>query len=186
MALSSPSDSQTVLCVDLDGTLIRDDVSIKSLGLLLQSNPFWIFCVLFWLIRGSAHMRRQIALRVVLDPSTLSYRDDVLEFIREEKNRGRKIVLATASDQKYADQVAQHVGLFDEAVGSEGGISLSSGFKRAALEERYGRYSYVGNSSDDLEVWIGASEIYAVCVSKTILRKLQSVKTPIKIFFNTK
>lgn len=174
--------SASVLCVDLDGTLIRDDASIKSFVQLLLRNPFRIFSALLWLRRGRVHLKRQIAQRVRLDPATFVYREDVIAFLREEKARGRKIVLATASDQIYADLIAGHVGLFDEALGSDGQTNLSRHRKRAALEKRYGTFSYMGNSRDDLAVWNGADEAYAVGVPAAVLRELHSFKTPTRIF----
>jgi len=174
--------SQPVLCVDLDGTLIRDDASVKSIFLLLAKNPLRIFSALLWLRRGRVHLKRKIALRIALDPLAFSYREDVLAFLREEKARGRKLVLATASDQIYADSIANHLGLFSEALGSDGATNLSGSRKRAALEKRYGVFSYMGNSRDDLAVWQGAEEAFAVGVPPHVLRKLRQFKNPARVF----
>ncbi len=171
-----------VLCVDLDGTLIRDDASVKSFFLLLAKNPLRIFSALFWLRLGRVHLKRQIALRVVLEPTALSYREEVLAFLREEKARGRKIILATASDQIYADTIAHHLGIFSEALGSDGVTNLSGPRKRAALEKRYGVFSYMGNSRDDLAVWRGAEEAFAVGVPPHVLQKLREFKNPTRVF----
>jgi len=170
------------LCVDLDGTLIRGDASVKSFVFFLAKNPFGIFSALLWLRRGRVHLKREIALRVALDPAAFSYREDVLAFLKEEKARGRKLVLATASDQIYADVIARHLGIFSEALGSDGTTNLSASRKRAALENRYGVFSYMGNSRDDLAVWQGAEEAFAVGVPPQVLRKLREFKTPSRVF----
>ncbi len=172
-----------VLCVDLDGTLIDGDISVQTFFALLRGNPLRIFAAVGWFLRGGkAKMKREIAHRVVLDPSTLVYRPEVMAFLREERSRGRKLVLATASDQVYADVIARHVGIFDETLGSDGLTSLSSHRKRDALRERYGRYSYMGNSSADLEVWREAEEAIAVATPAAVLRKLETFKRPTRIF----
>ena len=168
--------------MDLDGTLIRDDASVKSFILLLARNPLRVFSALVWLARGRVHLKREIARRVYLDPTTLSYREDVMDFLHEQKKSGRRIVLATASDQIYADAIVKHLGLFDEALGSDGLTNLSRHRKRAALEARYGKFSYMGNSRDDLAVWSGAEEAYAVGVPEKVLTALRKFKTPVRIF----
>jgi len=173
---------QPVLCVDLDGTLIRDDASVKSFLHLLRRNPLRIFSALLWLRRGRVHLKRQIALRIPLDPAAFSYREDVLAFLKEEKARGRKLVLATASDQIYADAISSHLGIFSEAIGSDGVTNLSSHRKRAALEARFGAFSYMGNSRDDLAVWSGAEEAFAVGVPPRVLKRLQEFKNPARVF----
>jgi len=172
----------TVLCVDLDGTLIRDDASVKSFFMLLAKNPLRIFSAILWLRRGRVHLKREIARRIAINPAAFSYREDVLLFLREEKTRGRTLVLATASDQIYADVIANHVGIFDAALGSDGVTNLSGPRKRAALAARYGAFSYMGNSRDDLAVWQGAEEAFAVGVPPKILQKLRQFKNPIRVF----
>lgn len=174
--------SLPVLCVDLDGTLIRDDASVKSFLHLLGKNPLRIFSALLWLRRGRVHLKREIARRIPLDPAAFSYREDVLVFLREEKARDRTLVLATASDQIYADAIANHLGIFSEVLGSDGVINLSGKRKRAALQARFGLFSYMGNSRDDLAVWRGAEEAIAVATPPSVLRELRKFKNPTRVF----
>ncbi|MFZ4681623.1 MAG: haloacid dehalogenase-like hydrolase, partial [Terrimicrobiaceae bacterium] len=158
-----------VLCVDLDGTLIRGDASVKSFVSFLTRNPLRVFPALVWLRRGRVHLKREIARRIPLDPAAFSYREDVLAFLKEEKARGRTLILATASDQIYADAIANHLGIFSEVLGSDGVINLSAHRKRAALKARFGVFSYMGNSRDDLAVWRGAEEAIAVATPPSVL-----------------
>lgn len=171
-----------VLCVDLDGTLIRGDASVKSFVFFLAKNPLRIFTALVWLRRGRVHLKHEIARRIPLDPAALSYREDVLAFLEEEKARGRTLVLATASDQIYADAIANHLGIFSEVLGSDGVTNLSAHRKCAALEARFGVFSYVGNSRDDLTVWRGAEEAFAVATPPSVLRELRKFKNPTRVF----
>lgn len=171
------------LVVDLDGTLIADDISVKTFLHLLRKNPLALIPAVVWYLTGGrARLKREIAHRVPLDPATLQYRPEVMEFLREELQRGRVLVLATASDQIYADIIADHVGIFDQTLGSDGKISLSSHRKRDALHTRFGKYSYMGNSSADLEVWRTAEEAIAVATPEAVLNKLKAFKTPARIF----
>jgi apolipoprotein N-acyltransferase len=148
------------LCVDLDGTLVKTDLLWESLARLLQRNPFALFVVLIWWARGRAFLKRQLARRVTIDPADLPYNEPFLAFLREQKKAGRKLILATASDHELAVPVANHVGLFDEVLGSDGKTNLRGVNKLKALTEKFGErgFAYAGNSATDLVVWRGARE----------------------------
>ena len=53
--------SQVPLVVDLDGTLIRTDLLHESVFALLKLNPFYMFLLPLWLLKGKAYMKGQIA-----------------------------------------------------------------------------------------------------------------------------
>ena len=68
------TDPKTVpLCVDLDGTVIKTDLLWESLVVLLRRNPLYMFAVLFWWLRGRAHLKQQIGARVEIDAALLPY-----------------------------------------------------------------------------------------------------------------
>ncbi len=168
------ADNQNVpLVVDLDGTLIRTDLMWESLSRLLRRNPLAIFQILFWWTRGRALLKQKLAARIRVDPATLPYHDKFLAWLRAEKNSGRKIILATASDLKMAQPVAAHVGLFDEVLASDGKTNLRSENKLRALTEKFGAhgFDYAGNSSADFAVWHGAREAVVVNASARVLRE---------------
>src|ERR1041385_6355053 len=56
---------RTPLCVDLDGTLIATDVLWESLVLLVKWHPRLLLSLPFWFLRGKAHLKQQLARRVV-------------------------------------------------------------------------------------------------------------------------
>jgi apolipoprotein N-acyltransferase len=167
------SENQIPLVVDLDGTLIKTDLLWESLARLLRQNPLWLFPILFWWTRGRALLKRQLAARVKIDPATLPYHEKFLEFLREQKSVGRKIILATASDLQMALPVANHVGLFDEVLASDGKTNLRSENKLKALVAKFGEcgFDYAGNSSADFAVWRGAREAIVVNASKSVLEE---------------
>src|SRR6516164_2335474 len=147
-APDAPRETPVPLCVDLDGTLIQTDLLWESLARLLRRNPLWLFPVVVWWMRGRAFLKRQLARRVSLDPATLPYQPAFLAFLREQKSAGRKLVLVTASDREMALPVANHVGLFDEVLASDGRTNLRGPNKRKALVEKFGErgFDYAGNS----------------------------------------
>src|SRR4029079_7447481 len=107
------------LCVDLDGTLIKSDLLFESFLLLVKKNPFFLFFCVMWLFKGKANFKHQIAKRIEINPAQLPYTTNFLDYLLQEKANGRKIILTTASNQKLAQQVADHLGIFSEVIASD-------------------------------------------------------------------
>jgi len=166
--------------VDLDGTLIKTDLLWESLARLLRRNPFQLLSVLFWWMRGRAFLKQQLVRRVSIDPATLPYHGPFLAFLREQKAAGRRLILATASDRAMALPVANHVGLFDEVLGSDGKTNLRGANKLKILVEKFGEhgFDYAGNSSADFAVWRGAREAIVVNASPAVLRQAAACTRP--------
>src|SRR5581483_1140379 len=93
------------LCVDLDGTLLRTDTMLESLLVLLKSNPLALFQLLPWLARGRPHLKQEIAKRSALDTATLPINTEVLAFLQQEHQSGRRLILVSGTDQKWARAV---------------------------------------------------------------------------------
>lgn len=173
------------LCVDLDGTLIKTDLLWESLLVLLKQNPLLALLLPWWLFKGKAHLKHEIARRVTLDVSTLPYDQELVEFLSNERRAGRELMLATASHTSYAQAVATHLGLFDERVfGSDRSVNLKGARKVALLVERYGarRFAYAGNSTADFPVWAEASEAIVVNASAAVVSRARTLTTVSRVF----
>ncbi len=164
------------LVVDLDGTLIRTDLLVESASQFLIQNPLAFFKPLLWLLRGKTVLKTELAQRVRLDASALPYNTDVLDWLRAEKQSGRRLVLATASHRVLADQVAQHLQLFDEVLATEGDTNLKSTAKAQALVDRFGvaGFDYVGNDWPDMQVWAKAHTAHVVDAPAALLSRAQA------------
>ncbi|MFH1061097.1 MAG: haloacid dehalogenase-like hydrolase [Pseudomonadota bacterium] len=158
------------LCVDLDGTLVLKDTTGISFGLLLRQSRWHYLSVLAWLLRGRAHAKQEIARRVDLDPARLPYNQPFLAFLRQERAQGRRLVLATGSDRSIAAKVAQHLGIFDQVLASDGVTNLTAERKAQALVERFGPggFDYAGDHRKDLPVWRQARLAILVNASRQI------------------
>ena len=165
------------LVVDLDGTLIASDLLIESIVRLLRDQPLAFLALPGWLLRGRAHLKGEVARRVELDPTLLPYRAGLLEYVRAEHDRGRKVILATASDERLAQPVAAHLGCFDKVLASDGKSNLSGERKRARLVEQLGErgFDYIGNESRDLPVWSSARKAIVVSTNPRLLRAVARV-----------
>ena len=149
------------IAVDLDGTLVNSDMLLENLFLFLRLYPWRVFHLLLWLFKGKAYLKRRLADVVLPDVSALPYNQALLAWLKTRQGEGRRLMLATASDQRIAERVAAHVGLFDEVLGTRE-VNLTSGAKRDALVGSHGEkgYEYVGNAMADLPVWASASRIH--------------------------
>jgi len=127
----SPAGPLPALVVDLDGTLIKTDLLLESVCRLLRQEPLALLALPFWLLKGRAHAKREIAQRVQIDPALLPYRTALLDYLHMEREKGRQIVLATASDERFAKEIADYLKLFDVVMASDGIINLAGKRKRA-------------------------------------------------------
>jgi 4-hydroxybenzoate polyprenyltransferase/phosphoserine phosphatase len=162
--MTQPDSESVPLVVDLDGTLLRTDLLHESTLKLLRGGPHLVLALPFWLASGKAQLKHRIAERVSIDVASLPYDAAVLDWIREQRKAGRKVVLCTASDAKFAEEVAAHLDVFDDVLASDGTSNLSSHRKAAALVSKYGErgFDYAGNSQADLPVWARARRAVVV------------------------
>lgn len=162
-ALPTPA-AEPPLCVDLDGTLVAGDTLHLSLALLARSRPW----VLPWLpvvvCRGRAAFKRYVSDRTPLEPGALPYRAEVVQFLREERGAGRRILLATAADARIAVAVSEHLGLFDGIIASDGRHNAKGLGKVQAIREHLAgsEFDYMGDSLVDLPVFQAARRSYLV------------------------
>ena len=164
--------SKPPLVIDLDGTLLRTDLLHESALSLVGDTPWLVWRLPLWLAEGKAQLKRRIAERVDIDIATLPYDAELLAWIRAERATGRRIVLCSASDAKFVRKVADHLGLFDEVMASDGVTNLSSHRKAEALVRRFGEhgFDYAGNSHADVPVWRQARQAVPVAASASVRR----------------
>lgn len=161
------------LYIDLDGTLITTDLLHESLLQLVRASPLSLFMLPAWLARGKATLKHEVAQRVEIDVTTLPYREEVLRLVREARDAGRRVVLATASDMKFARQIAHHLGLFDDVIASNGVDNLRGEGKLAAIQRDAGGrpFAYAGDHHVDLPIWQSAHAAVVVSGSSRLSRR---------------
>ncbi len=171
-----PADSLP-LVVDLDGTLVKTDLLIESFFILMKQNPLYILVIPFWLLKGRAFLKRQISERVNFDVSVLPYNEELLDHLKVQRTQGRRLVLATATDERIAQQVADHLQLFDTVLASNGTTNLSGRSKRDRLVNEFGikSFDYAGNDRRDLAVWSSARKAIIVNSKRSLSRTVAQV-----------
>src|SRR5262249_33712145 len=108
----------SVLFVDLDGSLVTSDLSMESLFRGVRIQPAILLKAPFWLLQGRAFAKAKL-LEVAPPPTSgWSYRDDVVELLRQLKSEGCHLVLATATNRAIAERIADDLNLFDAVLAS--------------------------------------------------------------------
>ena len=144
------------LYVDVDGTLVKSNLLVESALRLFKRSPLSLLSMLRWLLFGGrATLKHEIAKRVDLDASKWPYRDEIVEMCHEARDAGRRVVLATGADLKYADAVAKHLGVFDAIMGTTAECNLTGQRKLAAILGDCGdrAFVYAGDELQDLHIW---------------------------------
>lgn len=170
------------LVVDLDGTLVRSDLLHESAVRAVVRAPRAALSAVPALIRNDrAALKRRLALAAPIEAETLPLREEVVALLREEKARGRRLVLATAADELLARPVAERVGLFDEVLASDGRKNLGGEAKRAELVSRFGEkgFDYVADRRADLPVFRSARTSVLVGPAVRLRAEVEGAGTPV-------
>ncbi len=172
------------LCVDLDGTLIRTDLFVESIFALIKRNILFVFLLPLWLLKGKAYLKHEIATRVDIDAGLLPYHGEFLDYLKKERTNGRRLILATASNEKFAKAVALNLGIFHDVLASNNTVNLSGKHKLERLQELFGDggFVYAGNAMVDLSLWDKADEALLVNPERGVEESTKRKSTITQVF----
>jgi phosphoserine phosphatase len=167
------------LIVDLDHTLINTDLLYESSIGVLKQQPWLIFIYPFWFFKGKGYLKTQLVKRFKIDVAKLPYIQKTIDYINTRKQQGCNVILATASHQDYALEVAKHLQLFDDVMASDIGFNLSSHNKADKLIQRFGYqgFDYMGDHMRDMPVWEASNLAILVNVNNKIINNTKHLKT---------
>lgn len=184
------SDPSLPWTVDMDGTLIREDVTELAFAKSIRNPLLWHVCIygtILWATQGLPHFQRHLESKIVHNPKELSYNSELMDLISQFRDlpNAANVVLATASHIDSAIPVATHTsGLFDDIIGSDptkGLLDLRAKEKARVLTERFPEgFLYAGNSDDDLDVWEceTCKAMLLVNCSPEVLEKARYIQKP--------
>ena len=184
-----------IIVSDLDGTLLKTDMLYESFISDLSHNPLVLFLCIYWfLIGGKSLLKSKLAHKLIdnpkykFDPQILPYNHEVLDYLKAEKDKGAKIVLATATHELIAQKIADELKIFDDVLATTDQNNLKGVNKASLLNERYGKnnYLYIGNAREDLEIWKNAKGALCVDLTSTIEKQLKQNNINIQQKFNTR
>jgi 4-hydroxybenzoate polyprenyltransferase len=154
------------IIVDLDGTLTPTDTLVESVIQLVKKSPLNLLRLPFWLAAGRGAFKEAVASKSRIAVELLPYREPLLAYLREEKEKGRLIILATAAHKTIAQRVSTHLGLFDDVLATDEDHNLKGSAKLEAIQERVGRdFVYAGDGKADIPIWKAAKRAILVGTS---------------------
>ncbi len=175
------------LCVDLDGTLVKNDTLVDSLLVMVRTHSHALVRVPGWIAKGKATLKREVTERVQLDVAHLPYNKPLLAFLEKERGYGRRLYLATGADRVLAERVAAHVGLFDGVLASDGAVNLTGHNKLASFQQRFGAggFDYIGNAKPDVPLLTHAGTALVANPDGTLRRAMREKRfTPAQQFID--
>jgi 4-hydroxybenzoate polyprenyltransferase len=162
--------------VDLDGTLLRTDLLLETFLAAVRQNPLVLIMAPYWLLRdGKAALKAKLAGLVKLDPALLPYHQPLIAFLREKKEAGHKLYLTSAANLQLAEQIADHVGIFDGVLASDARNNLKGARKLRAIRALLGDqpFVYAGNSREDLPIWRASGSAITVNPPRAVAASLR-------------
>ena len=173
-----------VLCVDLDGTLVKSDTLHDSALAVARHRPLALLNLPGWLFQGKASLKRHLAETIQLDVAYLPYNRELLQYLEQQRALGRPIYLATAADADTAHRIAAHLGLFTGVLASDGQLNLAGKNKLAAFQSRFGDdFAYIGNALPDLPVLQHSQEPMVANATPGLRAALRRARiTPVRSF----
>ena len=179
---------QNWLVVDLDDTLVRTDLFVEGLLRAVLTRPV---ALVNWLLKcrfSIPRLKAVIAERMPVNLGNLPFNEGLIARIREAKASGRPVMLATAAAREIAEQVAQHLGLFDCVLATSGDINLKGQVKADAIAEHIGSdsFEYVCDSAADVPVLRKAALGLLVNPSRALLKACKLENLNIEIIDRSK
>ena len=172
-------DENRILFVDLDGTLIKEDLSNLAFINLLKQNPLKLTFYLFvFLIKGKPYLKEKISKNYNVPLSKLTFNKNALSYIREVKNRHRVVYLISGSHQILVDQIDQHLKIFFESFGTKNNFNMVGNNKVKFINNKLNilEFDYFGNSKKDLPIWEYCKRIIYTNVSANLKKIINTSK----------
>lgn len=168
-----------VLVVDLDRTLIRTDMLYETFWAALSRHWLNFAAALRALPKGRAALKRTLEGLGSVEVASLPYNDEVLAYVQRWRDQGGRTALVSASDHRIVERIADHVGLFDDAYGSDGAVNLKGPRKAAFLSARFPTgFAYMGDCESDYVIWEKATRAVTVGAPRTLQTRVDALTIP--------
>ena len=169
-------DDNRILFVDLDGTLIKEDLSNLAFKHSLKNYPFrTLFYLLIFLLRGKPYLKDRISKNFEIPFEKLTFNKAAFDFIREVKNRHRVVYLISGSHQILVDQMGRHLNIFFESFGTRDNFNMVGSNKVQFIKEnlKIQDFDYLGNSRQDLPIWKYTKRAIHTNAPKELIKTIQ-------------
>ena len=166
-----------VLFVDLDGTLIKEDLSDLAFSHSIKNSPIrTLFYLFIFLFRGKPYLKDKISKNFNIPFKNLTFNKAAFDFIREVKNRHRVVYLISGSHQILVDKMGRHLNIFFESFGTRNNFNMVGNNKVEFIKEnlKIHDFDYLGNSHKDLPIWKYTKRAIHTNASQKLIENIKS------------
>ena len=170
-------DDNKILFVDLDGTLIKEDLSYLAFMDYLKKKPFKIlYHLIVFVFKGKPYLKEIISKDFRVPIESLTFNEGAMDYVRDIKNRHRVVYLISGSHQILVDQFQNHLKIFFEAFGTNNKFNMVGQNKVQFINEtlNISNFDYFGNSKKDLPIWRHCKKIIYTNESASLKRIIDS------------
>lgn len=159
------------LCIDLDRTLVREDVFQRAL--------------LSWILRGFRPLngfppvnrnglKSWVYQNIKLGSIEWHFNAEVISLICQAKRDLRRVILVTGNSKEAGNFFAEKVPCFSSILTSTDDLTLKGERKAIELQNLFGvnNFDYVGDSKRDIPVWEVSYQAYILKYRKRSYRKI--------------
>ena len=166
-----------ILFVDLDGTLIKEDLSNLAFLHSLKYYPFkTLFYLFVFLFKGKSYLKGKISKNFDIPFKNLTYNKAAFDFIREVKERHQIVYLISGSHQLLVDQMGRYLNIFFESFGTRDNFNMVGINKIYFINKnlKIFDFEYLGNSKKDLPIWDYCKKIIYTNASPSLQKILNT------------
>ncbi len=172
-------DDNRILFVDLDGTLIKEDLSDMAFLYCFKKKPLkLIIYLIVFLFKGKSYFKEKISNSYIVPVEKLNFNKASLNYIRDVKNHHRVVYLISGSHQSLVNQIDEHLRIFFESFGSKINFNMVGKNKIKFINEelKIFEFDYLGNSKQDLPIWEYTKKIIYTNVSSDLRKIINNSK----------
>ena len=170
--------SLSPLFVDLDGTLIQEDLSHEAFFYFFKTKPILCLYHLFiFLFLGRPYLKERISRNYSVDLSKLKKNNSCIEYIRVAKNSNRDVYLISGSHQLLVDQISNQLNLFNNVFGTHKNFNMIGKNKIAYINQKLKifDFDYIGNSKQDLPIWKYTKKVIFTNATPSIRKQINKL-----------
>ena len=170
-------DDNKILFVDLDGTLIKEDLSNLAFMNYLKNKPLkTLYHLIFFLFKGKPYLKEIISRDFRVPIEGLTFNKGAMDYVREIKNRHRVVYLISGSHQLLVNQIDKHLKIFFESFGTHDNFNMVGQNKVKFINRKLNiqDFDYFGNSRKDLPIWKYCKRIIYTNVSISLRKIIDS------------